>query len=135
MTALQSHVCLQTQYSVEMSSVSLFKKSSIQPKFKNCTLIVAFCQYRDDISRIKSFEGKLFSTTCMRERKQDFTVLSYIKCWNKNYLLTCGLEASHLLGFSRKRGGGGAGRLKTWSFKASYMQNLHWHFSSVFINY
>lgn len=80
-------VCLQTQYSVEMSSVSLFKKSSIQPKFKNYTLIVAFCQYRDDILRIKSFDGKLFSITCMRERTQDFTFITIIL--NVKIKITC----------------------------------------------
>lgn len=32
-------------------------------------LIVAFCQYRNDVSWIKSFEGKLFSITSIRERK------------------------------------------------------------------
>lgn len=133
--ALQSHMCLQTPYSVEMSSVSLFKKSSIQPKFKNYTLIVAFCQYRDDILRIKSFEGKLFSITCMRERTQDFTVRAVIL--NVEIKIAClHVELRCPISFISPQNRKKNQNLRTWSFfKASYMQISHWHFSSVFINY
>lgn len=133
-------VCLQMQSNVAMSSASLFcfKKSSIQPKFKNYTLIVAFCQYRKDISsKIKSFEKKFFSITWIRERKntrQESTVITVILnveikiTFHLHLELRCPI--STVSPENRKKN-----HRKTWSFfKASYTQTSHWHFSSVFIS-
>lgn len=102
-------VCLQIQYNGETSSASLFcfKKSSIQPKFKNYTLIIAFCQYRNDISQIKSFKGRVILSYLSKGKKKHKTRIhsnnNYIKCRNKNYFLfTSGIEMSNIHCFSRE---------------------------------
>lgn len=108
-----------------------FKKSWIQPKFK-LYFNNSICQYRNDISKTKSFKKKLFSITWITERKntrQESTVNnSYIRCWNKNYFLfTSGIEMSNFNCFYSKQEK--KNHLKTWNFfKASYTWISHWHF-------